>query len=87
MDKTRTRRNVRRKRRSLQAGDTRISGVVKKWFAEKHYGFILPNNGASLIFFHYMDVPYHRQKCIGVGDAVFFNVLPGETKGIKAAII
>jgi cold shock CspA family protein len=81
-----TRRQWRKQRPRLRIGDTRVEGKVVKWCDRKFCGFIRPANGAAHIFFHGNDVPFEREKCVGVGRTVFFTVTPGGSRKFKAII-
>ena len=81
-----TRRQYRERRPKLAIGDMGIEGVVVRWLPYKRCGFIRPCNGAASIFFHDSDVPRHREKCVGVGRTVYFDVAAGKPGMLKALV-
>lgn len=82
-----SRRNWRKNRPQLEVGASGLSGIVVKWLPTKNCGFIQPDCGAARIFFHFADVPRHREKCVGVGRKVFFAVEQGKKDTVKARVL
>jgi cold shock CspA family protein len=81
-----TRRGYRQRRPQLKVGQTGIVGVVADWLPHKRFGFIQPANKAARIIFHDEDVPRHREKCVGVGQTVYFDVARGSSGKLKALV-
>jgi cold shock CspA family protein len=73
-----TRREWRRGRPLLQVGDTEVYGKVVAYNPGRLCGFIKPENGAARIHFTMHNVPYDRQKCVGIGRNVYFDVVQGK---------
>jgi cold shock CspA family protein len=82
-----TRRSFRKQRIKLTIGESGVEGKVVRWNANKSSGFIQPANGAAYIFFHWNNVPFHREKCVGVGRKVFFSVEQTRDGRLTAVII
>lgn len=59
----------------------RVNGVLKKWFPEKAYGFITPDEGSKDIFVHISAFPQGSQP--QEGQRVSFVIGEGP-KGINA---
>ena len=59
----------------------RCVGVVKKWMAEKEFGFIIPDSAYNRvdIFFHKSAVRDGRQ--VEEGDKVEYDEAPGRKAG------
>ena len=83
----RTRRQWRKNRPKLSSGDVGCSGTVVKWFGEKGYGFIQPDNLAAQIIFYFSDIPRHREKCAGIDCQVYFSVVRNKNGRLKAVVL
>lgn len=60
------------------------TGVVKKWFENKGFGFIQPHNGGKDLFCHHTAIDGHGHKNLSEGQEVEFNIVEG-AKGPQAA--
>lgn len=70
-------------------GSARAKGILKKWFDEKGYGFITPDQGSKDVFIHISafdrNIPRHPK----TGDTIFYHVTTdkkGKLKAVDAAI-
>lgn len=81
-----TRKQWRLNQPLLVAGQTRVKGVVKKFFPLRGFGFIQPANNAALIHFHMSNVAFCRQKCVQEGRTVYFTVAVTKS-GILTALV
>lgn len=101
-DKSKTRRNTRKRRVQLTPGDVGVKGMVVSYNRATSRGFIAPYNvddcasvrNAPRISFYMSDVPRDRQKCVGVGRIVYFDVVEkgsikrrGKTRSKLAAVV
>jgi CspA family cold shock protein len=59
-------------------------GIVAKFFDEKGYGFITPDDGGKDIFVHHTDIKMDGYKSLRPGQRVKFD-LSQEAKGPKAS--
>jgi len=59
------------------------TGTVKWFNNAKGYGFILPDEGGSDLFVHYSAISMEGYKTLKAGQAVQFDVAPGD-KGMHA---
>jgi|GEM_PF-3222271 len=73
-----SKRNRRKNRPKLNAGDTQVKGTVVRFISSQNLGFIQPDNGAARIHFSMEDVPYNRMRCVGEGSVVYFDVSQGK---------
>jgi len=62
------------------------TGTVKWFNNAKGYGFILPDEGGEDLFAHYSAIQMDGYKTLKAGQAVQFEVTPGE-KGFHATQI
>jgi CspA family cold shock protein len=60
------------------------TGIVAKFFDEKGYGFITPDDGGKDIFVHHTDIQMDGFKSLKPGQLVNFEVAQ-EAKGPKAS--
>lgn len=60
-----------------------MKGTVKTILAEKHFGFITPEDGSKDVFFHESGLQGIQFSDLNVGDAVSFDVEEAE-KGPRA---
>jgi CspA family cold shock protein len=60
------------------------TGIVAKFFDEKGYGFITPDDGGKDIFVHHTDIQMDGFKSLKPGQRVNFEVAQ-EAKGPKAS--
>jgi cold shock CspA family protein len=69
-------------KRNHNEGQTKMLGVVRRFYSERHYGFLVSTVGE--LFFHEIDVVELPPGGITKGTKVDFNV--GEYKGRQKAI-
>lgn len=62
------------------------TGTVKWFNNAKGYGFILPDEGGEDLFAHYSAIQMDGYKTLKAGQAVQFEITPGE-KGLHATQI
>lgn len=59
------------------------TGIIKRFFGDKGYGFIAPDGGGEDIFFHYTQVEGGKSDSLRNDQKVSFNVVQGP-KGLQA---
>lgn len=59
-------------------------GTVAKFFDDKGYGFITPEDGGRDVFVHYSDIQMDGRRTLEPGQKVSFEIATGG-KGPKAA--
>ncbi|MGI9570951.1 MAG: cold shock domain-containing protein, partial [Desulfobulbia bacterium] len=70
-------------------GSARTKGTLKKWFGEKGYGFIRPDQGSKDVFVHISAFDRNIPRQPKPGDTIFYHVTTdnsGKTKAADAAI-
>ncbi len=60
-----------------------MTGTVKKFMDNKGFGFILPDEGDSDVFFHQSEIVMEGFRTLAEGQRVEFNVEEGP-KGLSA---
>jgi CspA family cold shock protein len=63
-----------------------MTGVVKKFFQNKGYGFITPDDGGKDLFFHFSQVAGDHPKRISEGEAVSFEIGSSDRGPMATAI-
>ncbi len=63
-----------------------MKGIIKTVIAEKHFGFITPEDGSKDVFFHETGLQGIQFSELKAGDAVTFDVEQSE-KGPRATNI
>ena len=70
-------------------GSSRAKGILKKWFDEKGYGFITPDQGSKDVFVHISAFDRNIPRQPQTGDTIFYHVTTdknGKLKAVDAAI-
>lgn len=62
----------------------RLKGKLEKWFDDKGFGFITPENGAQDIFVHIYAFGKALSRRPMVGDTIYYNVHTDKNGKIKA---
>jgi cold shock CspA family protein len=68
---------------------TRSKGTLKKWFVDKGFGFIVPDDGGKDIFIHITAFDREIPRKPKVDDTIFYHVTTdkkGKTKAVDAII-
>lgn len=61
-------------------------GKVKRFFDEKGFGFITPNDGGKDVFVHHTNIIGTGRKTLIEGQEVEFDIQPGP-KGLQAILV
>ena len=61
-----------------------MNGTVAKFFDEKGYGFITPEDGGKDVFVHFSDIQMDGRRTLHPGQRVTFDVAE-EARGPKAS--
>ena len=60
-------------------------GTVKKWFSEKGYGFITPDQGGEDLFIHYTSIAGSGFRGLEEGERVSYELTSGGGRSERAA--
>jgi CspA family cold shock protein len=60
-------------------------GTVKKWFSEKGYGFITPDQGGEDLFIHYTSIAGSGFRSLEEGERVSYELTSRGGRGERAA--
>jgi len=61
-------------------------GIIKRFFANKGYGFITPDAGGEDVFFHYSQIKDDKSDSVKEGQKVSFSIVRG-AKGLQASSV
>jgi len=65
-------------------GHIRSRGTLTRWFNDKGFGFITPENGADDVFMHISALDEHISRRPQVGDTIFYYLRKDQEGKIKA---
>merc|ERR1719359_2281938 len=64
--------------------DQKLTGTVKRWNADKGYGFISPSSGGDDVFVHQTAIKADGFRSLAEGESVEFTIMVGDDGRSKA---
>ena len=67
-----------------------MQGIVKKFWNEKGFGFIEPDDGGDDVFVHHTNITMEGYRSLDEGQKVEFNTQPGrngKTEAIEVKLV